>query len=305
MPWLVAALVLVLATVVVTGSVHLPLNRALLEVDAATRAAAAAGRRAFETRWVRWNVVRTVTSTASFAALAGGPPRRRLTGRPDIRTTPTTRRSPTMNITVFGATGTIGRLVVDQALAAGHDVTAVTRDATRLTQRHDRLSVVEADPTDPAACVPAVKDADAVVVALGAGRRGEVREAGTRAVVEAMQEAGVRRLVCQSTMGVGSSEEHLTFWWRYVMFGALLRQAFADHVAQEAVVEAQRARLDHRPALRVHRRAGRIAGPGAARVRRLRQRACGSRSGGADVAAFVLAQAEDATFVHQAVSLSA
>jgi len=58
------------------------------------------------------------------------------------------------------------------------------------------------------------------------------------AEVEAMREAGVRRLVCQSTLGVGSSGQHLTFWWRYVMFGALLRRAFADHVAQEAVVEA-------------------------------------------------------------------
>ena len=69
-PWLVAALILVLATVLVTASVHLPLNRALHEIDTADPAATAAGRRAFETRWVRWNVVRTVTSTASFTALA-------------------------------------------------------------------------------------------------------------------------------------------------------------------------------------------------------------------------------------------
>ena len=208
-----------------------------------------------------------------------------------------------MNITVFGATGTIGRLVVDQALAAGHDVTAVTRDATRLTQRHDRLSVLEADPTDPAACVPAVKDADAVIVTLGGGRQGQVREAGTRAVVQAMQEAGVRRLVCQSTLGVGSSAEHLTFWWRYVMFGALLRKAFADHVAQAAVVEGSG--LDWtivRPSAFTDGPAGSL-GPvrhgfdGSARGLRLRIRR-------ADVAAFVLAQAEDPTFVHQAVSLS-
>jgi uncharacterized protein YbjT (DUF2867 family) len=209
-----------------------------------------------------------------------------------------------MNLTVFGATGSIGRLVVDQALAAGYDVTAVTRDAARLAQRHDRLSVVEADPTDPAACLPAVKDADAVVVTLGAGRHGEVREAGTRAVVEAMREAGVRRLVCQSTLGVGSSGQHLTFWWRYVMFGALLRRAFADHVAQEAVVEASG--LDWtivRPSAFTDASAGSL-GPvrhgfdGSARGLRLKVRR-------ADVAAFVLAQAEDRTYVHHAVSLSA
>ena len=209
-----------------------------------------------------------------------------------------------MNLTVFGATGSIGRLVVDQALAAGHDVTAVTRDATRLTRRHDRLSVVEADPTDPAACLPAVKDADAVVVALGGGGSGGVREAGTRAVIEAMREAGVRRLVCQSTLGVGSSEGNLTFWWRYVMFGAVLRKAFADHVAQEAVVEGSG--LDWtivRPSAFSDGPAGSL-GPvrhgfdGSARGLRLQVRR-------ADVAAFVLAQAEARTYVQQAVSLSA
>ncbi len=209
-----------------------------------------------------------------------------------------------MNITVFGATGSIGRLVVEQALAAGHHVTAVTRDAARMTLRHERLSVAEADATDATACVPVVKDADAVVVALGAGRHGQVREAGTRAVVEAMREAGVGRLVCQSTLGVGSSEVHLTFWWRYVMFGALLRRAYADHVAQEAVVESSG--LDWtivRPSAFTDAPAGSL-GPvrhgfdSSARGLQLKTRR-------ADVAAFVLEQAEDRTYLHQAVSLSA
>ena len=209
-----------------------------------------------------------------------------------------------MNITVFGATGTIGRPFVEQALDAGHDVTAVTRDAARLTRRHDRLTVFEADPTDPAACVPPVKDADAVVVVLGGGRGGGVREAGTRAVVAAMRETGVRRLVCQSTLGVGSSEVHLTFWWRRVMFGALLRKAFADHVAQEAVVEAsgldwtivRPSAFTDAPAIEVGEvRHGFGAGQQGLRLKVRRD----------DVAAFLLAEAEGATYLHQAVSLSA
>ena len=176
-----------------------------------------------------------------------------------------------MNITVFGATGTIGRRLVEQALDAGHDVTAVTRDAARLTRRHDRLTVFEADPTDAVACVPPVKDADAVVIVLGGGRGGGVREAGTRAVVAAMRETGVRRLVCQSTLGVGPSEVHLNFWWRRVMFGGLLRKAFADHVAQEAVVVgAGSTGPSSGPPRSPTRRLE--AGPGAARVRRLRPR---------------------------------
>ena len=48
-----------------------------------------------------------------------------------------------------------------------------------------------------------------------------------------MEKAGVRRLVCLSTLGIGSSQGNLTFFWRYLMFGLLLRNAYADHVRQE------------------------------------------------------------------------
>ncbi len=107
-----------------------------------------------------------------------------------------------------------------------------------------------------------------------------------------MRETGVRRLVCQSTLGVGSSEVHLTFWWRYVMFGALLRKAFADHVAQEAVVEAsgldwtivRPSAFTDAPAIEVGEvRHGFGAGQQGLRLKVRRD----------DVAAFLLAEAEE------------
>ena len=68
LPWIVAALVLSLVVVVITFVVHLPLNDAL---KAATGADPAAARERFhETRWVAWNVVRTVLSTGAFGCLA-------------------------------------------------------------------------------------------------------------------------------------------------------------------------------------------------------------------------------------------
>src|SRR6478609_9203565 len=58
--WAIAGLVLAIGTVVVTGAGNIPLNDAL----------AAGGSRAdFETAWVRWNVVRTLTSTGALACL--------------------------------------------------------------------------------------------------------------------------------------------------------------------------------------------------------------------------------------------
>lgn len=68
LPWLALALVLIFATVLITGAINLPLNAAIQEA-APEMADAARVRDGFEERWVRWNVVRTVTSTGSLTAL--------------------------------------------------------------------------------------------------------------------------------------------------------------------------------------------------------------------------------------------
>jgi uncharacterized protein YbjT (DUF2867 family) len=162
------------------------------------------------------------------------------------------------------------------------------------------LQVVEGDVADPAACLPAVKDADAVVVALGAGRKGEVREAGTRAVVVAMEQSGGGRLVCQSTLGVGSSRPNLDLFWKYVMFGAVLRPAYADHVRQERVVEASDLEWTIvRPSAFADQSPGPIRHGFDGTERGLRLKV-----GRADLAAFLLAQVEDPTYLRRAVSVS-
>lgn len=69
LPWLLVALALVVATTLVTGAINLPLNAAIQ--DAAPEFSDAADLRSrFEDHWVRWNVVRTLTSTGSLAALS-------------------------------------------------------------------------------------------------------------------------------------------------------------------------------------------------------------------------------------------
>ncbi|MET8153979.1 DUF1772 domain-containing protein [Actinoplanes sp. NPDC049668] len=69
-PWLIAGLTLSVATVAITVLGNVPLNNALGRAAATSDADLAAVRAAFETAWVRWNVLRTLTSTASLAALA-------------------------------------------------------------------------------------------------------------------------------------------------------------------------------------------------------------------------------------------
>lgn len=68
--WAAVGLVLAIATVVVTAAGNVPRNNALGAVDPAAGAPAlAAARAAFERPWVRWNIVRTLTSTGALACL--------------------------------------------------------------------------------------------------------------------------------------------------------------------------------------------------------------------------------------------
>jgi len=73
---------------------------------------------------------------------------------------------------------------------------------------------------------------------IGAGRKGGLRSEGTRNIVQAMQAVGVRRLICQTTLGVGESWGNLNLLWKTVMFRGLLRRAFDDHVRQEEIVRS-------------------------------------------------------------------
>ncbi len=141
-----------------------------------------------------------------------------------------------MNLIIFGATGTVGRLLVEQALSQGHRVTAFARRPSALKLDHRDLTRRAGDVLDRGAVADAVQGHDAVLIALGAGRKGGVRAAGTEHIIGAMARHGVRRLVCQSTLGAGDSRAQLNFFWKRIMFGLLLRPAYADHEAQEALV---------------------------------------------------------------------
>ena len=142
-----------------------------------------------------------------------------------------------MKLIIFGATGTIGRHLVDQALSQQHQVTAFARKPDALKLVHQNLTRQPGDVLDRGAVTDAVHGHDAALIALGAGRKGTVRSVGTKHVVEAMERHGVRRLVCQTTLGAGNSRPVLNFFWKRIMFGFLLREAYADHEAQEALIE--------------------------------------------------------------------
>lgn len=110
-----------------------------------------------------------------------------------------------MKVTIFGATGGVGRLAVEQAVAAGYQVTAVVRNPDGLPAgvAHVKadLDTVGRDVIDGA-----VAGADAVLSCLGPRSKGEagIVTKGTRLIVAAMKEKDVRRLIVISAVPVGT-----------------------------------------------------------------------------------------------------
>ena len=145
-----------------------------------------------------------------------------------------------MKVIVFGATGTVGRLAVERILAAGHKVTAFARNPEKLNVHNPNLTLVAGNATEPEDVRSAVSGHDAVVITIGSGMalKSTIRSQCTLNVIQAMHTHGIRRLVCQSTLGAHESWGNLNFFWKRIMFGFLLRSVFNDHELQESLVQA-------------------------------------------------------------------
>lgn len=110
-----------------------------------------------------------------------------------------------MKLAIIAATGATGRHVLDQALAAGHEVTALVRNPSKLEADVRAVTADMASPR-PEVLEEALAGADAVVSALGATSKAQagVAATGTRALIEAMSATGTSRLVVLSAAPIGT-----------------------------------------------------------------------------------------------------
>ena len=152
-----------------------------------------------------------------------------------------------MNILVIGATGGSGRAVCGTLLGRGHHVTALARRATSLEDRPS-LKRVDGDATDPATIERVLPGHDAIVVTLGISEptlrvrlRGarstpdEVRSRATRRSAAAARRAGIRRIVVQSSYGVGPTRA-LLGWLDRMFLNLFVKPQIDDTEIQERFV---------------------------------------------------------------------
>ena len=153
-----------------------------------------------------------------------------------------------MKFALLGATGGVGREVLNQALAAGHAVTAVVRNPSRVSADVDVVRQDLATP-DVDVLAAALRDVDAVISAIGPHRSADagIVAHATAAITHAMARGGARRLVVISAAPVGvvpsahrphpprhdPGDDLLV---RYLL-GPLIRRAFGRVYADLAAME--------------------------------------------------------------------
>lgn len=209
-----------------------------------------------------------------------------------------------MNLTLFGASGRTGQLILDQALAQGHQVVALARNPARLGAERPGLTVVAGDARDPAAVSQAIAGAEAVISVLGpTGNRPELAVSQAMDnILASMHTYGVRRLVLTVGAGVRDPRDKPNFVHGF--FGTLVR-LLSRHVYQDMLAVADKVRasdLDWTivrvPVLVDGPRTGRVwVGYVSSEMR--------PRITRADAAGFLLNQLADATYLKQAPAISA
>lgn len=153
--------------------------------------------------------------------------------------------SHSQKVLVVGATGGTGRATIAELVQDGHRVTAFSRHADALAGTSDLITAFNGDATNPDDVDRAVQGQDAVIVTLGIAENpirvrllgaaktpNDVRSVGTRNVIAAMRRHGVRRLVVQSSYGVGETRDKLRLI-DGLFFNLLLKPQMADTEVQE------------------------------------------------------------------------
>jgi len=149
--------------------------------------------------------------------------------------------TPPASILIIGATGGTGRQLLTKALERGYRVIALVRDPLGLRLEHPGLTVVRGDVLDADSVDRAMRGQQAVLCALGHKRYfGPTRilSEGTRNILRSMRAHGVRRLVCETSLGIGDSAGRMGLYYTLFVIPVILPFYYWDKTRQERLIAA-------------------------------------------------------------------
>jgi putative NADH-flavin reductase len=202
-----------------------------------------------------------------------------------------------MNILIIGSTGGTGKQLLTQALDRGYNVTAFARNPSKIKITHDRLKVITGDVLNIDSLRNAIIEQDIVICALGHKRwfyPTKILSEGTKNIISSMKENGVKRLICETSLGLGETIGKMGIYYTFFVIPFILPFYFWDKGKQEKIIQSSE--LDWT-----------IIRPGALNNRRARgSYRNGSKVGNwfytvrisrADVAEFMLNQIDDKKYI--------
>ncbi len=152
-----------------------------------------------------------------------------------------------MKILLFGGTGKTGSLFLERALNAGYDVTAIVRDASKITITHKNLQIKSVDLFDKEAIRSVSKGYELAISCLGgdANNKSTLLSDMIRTIVPALEEAGVKKIFLMSSAGIHNEMPGLI---AKVFVNLFFKNAIADHkIAAECVMNSSLEYLILRP----------------------------------------------------------
>ncbi len=146
-----------------------------------------------------------------------------------------------MKLLVIGGTGKTGREIIQQGLELGHNITALTRNPTKLKLQHRNLKVLKGNVLVPETLENALQGQDAVLCALGHKRffiKTTILSKGTRNLINAMKTNNVKRFICITSLGINDSRFKLGLYYTLFTIPVILFFYFRDKEKQEKIIKA-------------------------------------------------------------------
>ncbi len=148
-----------------------------------------------------------------------------------------------MKVLVIGAGGKTGKLVVDRALAAGHQVTALIHANEEHQEKEHfpgNVDIVHGDARNPSRLDQVMTGQHAVIDTIGGHTpflKTDLEASSAKVIVDVMKRNQVKRLIVISVLGVGDSKDQAPGMYEHLLMPLYLRGALPDKANMEATVE--------------------------------------------------------------------
>lgn len=114
-----------------------------------------------------------------------------------------------MKLVIFGATGHLGKFVLEEALNAGHQVSVLVRHPEKLLPQKN-LEIIHGDALSINDVLQIIKGKEAVISVISEGPEiiNNTQSVAVGNMIKAMQQTGVKRIICMGANGILQFNKH-------------------------------------------------------------------------------------------------